>query len=102
MLAVRFCPTLFALNKAPDGAAEQEAAGGAPGPEGAAQQQPQGRPGSPFKLPYRMIFAIATVDSVIIYETEVGWQPLKQRFCFYTVQLALQTHAQHVDDAPLV
>jgi chromatin assembly factor 1 subunit B len=42
VVAVRFCPVLF----------EAE-----PGEEG------------PFELPYRMVFAVATLDSVVLYDT---------------------------------
>jgi len=49
-VAARFCPRLF--EAATDGAE-----------------------GSPFDLPYRMVFAVATVETVIIYDT-TGQQPL--------------------------
>ena len=49
-VAARFCPKLF---EASTGGAE----------------------GSPFDLPYRMVFAVATVETVIIYDT-TGQQPL--------------------------
>ena len=49
-MAARFCPVLFA-----------------PGTSRAE--------GCPFDLPYRMVFAVATVETVIIYDT-TGQQPL--------------------------
>ena len=49
-VAARFCPKLFEL-----GASRAE--------------------GSPFDLPYRMVFAVATVETVIIYDT-TEQQPL--------------------------
>lgn len=49
VVAVRFCPVLYAL---PEG-------GGA------------GDADSPLQLPYHMVFAVATQDSVIIYDTLV-------------------------------
>ena len=49
-VAARFCPKLFE--------------------PGASQAE-----GSPFDLPYRMVFAVATVESVILYDT-TEQQPL--------------------------
>ena len=59
-IAARFCPTLFALRPASakkSGAATDE------------KQQP--RPAQRMiNLPYRMVFAIATEDAVVIYDTQ--------------------------------
>lgn len=79
MVAVRFCPQLFRLQsptQAPEVADSKQHTDG-PGSgaghhchdtadkqEGNTQQQP-------FQLPYRMVFAIATLDSIIIYDTQV-------------------------------
>ncbi|DBB16492.1 hypothetical protein WJX82_009453 [Trebouxia sp. C0006] len=54
VVAVRFCPQLFSLRDCP----QQDN-----GLSGNQQQQP-------FQLPYRMVFAIATLDSIIIYDTQ--------------------------------
>ena len=79
MVAVRFCPQLFRLqsqSQAPEAADSKQQTDGegcgagqhcydkADKQEGTAQQQP-------FQLPYRMLFAIATLDSIIIYDTQV-------------------------------
>ena len=72
MVAVRFCPQLFRLQSTAQvpGAAVSKQQTGEPGPstadeqEGTTQQQP-------FQLPYRMLFAIATLDSIIVYDTQV-------------------------------
>ena len=47
-IAIRFCPVLFELEALPVGTASL-----------------------PIDLPYRMVFAIATRDSIIIYDTQV-------------------------------
>ena len=76
VVAVRFCPQLFQLQageQQPDAAegtqqtdAHDDRAGhDASAPEDNATQQ------QPFQLPYRMVFAIATIDSIIIYDTQV-------------------------------
>ena len=72
IVAVRFCPTLFAVASPQEGvpAHQQPAAG--PDEEAAARSQRETPPASPIRLPYNMVFAIATMDSVIIYETQVG------------------------------
>lgn len=44
-MAVRFCPLLFELGKGLEGE------------------------GSPFELPYKMVLAVATSDSVMLYDT---------------------------------
>ena len=49
-MAVAFCPVLFELHKLPSSSP-------------AALQ---------FQLPYRMVFAVATSDSVVLYETGTG------------------------------
>ena len=51
-IAVRFCPILFEVEKRPPGTASL-----------------------PIDLPYRMVFAIATRDSVVIYDTQVWVLP---------------------------
>lgn len=58
VVAVRFCPLLF-----------KRTAGSAT-PRGA---QP------PFDLPYRCVFAAATQDSVLIYDTEVSRPLVSQK-----------------------
>ena len=54
VVAVRFCPVLFALEEQ----AEEELATG-------------GRGAPAIDLPYRMVFALATRDSVLLYDTQV-------------------------------
>lgn len=48
-VAVRFCPVLFELKEEVEG-----------------EREP-----SPFQLPYRMVFAVATADSLVLYDTQV-------------------------------
>ncbi|KAL3151977.1 hypothetical protein ABBQ32_001100 [Trebouxia sp. C0010 RCD-2024] len=70
VVAVRFCPQLFRLQstvQAP-GAAVGKQQGEEAGPSTADGQQ--GTAQHPFQLPYRMVFAIATLDSIIVYDTE--------------------------------
>lgn len=70
-VAVRFCPTLFKLSKH---AGREQAADGVPTPaklfatpqKAALEQEPQ----SGFNLPYRMVFAVATSNSILLYDTE--------------------------------
>ena len=58
-MAIRFCPQLFALRDGDQGAELR----------GELQQDPTMQ--LPFQLPYRMVFAMATLDSIIIYDTQV-------------------------------
>jgi chromatin assembly factor 1 subunit B len=76
-VAVRFCPHLFQLRP---GAARGRA-GPSSGPLGTPADGGAGRGGAagvagdecPWAtLPYRMLFAVATMDSVVIYDTQVG------------------------------
>lgn len=62
-MAVRFSPVAYKLRPAEAAAAQQEAAEG--GTAGAGAAGPFGA------LPYRMVFAVATLDSVAIYDTQV-------------------------------
>ncbi len=66
IVAVRFCPVLFAV------ASPQEEAPAHQQPAAAAWAERETPPASPIRLPYNMVFAIATMDSVMIYETQVG------------------------------
>jgi len=70
-VAVRFCPTLYKLSHQ----ARKDAVGeGVPTPEklfasppkAAREQDAQ----TGFNLPYKMIFAVATTNSILIYDTE--------------------------------
>lgn len=47
VVAVRFCPVLFKL------------------------RQPHASDNLAFQLPYRMVFALATLDSIVVYDTQV-------------------------------
>ena len=76
MVAVRFCPQFFRLQASlqkPDAAdAKQQQRGqGDQGSDDPADKQENTADQKPFQLPYRMVFAIATLDSVIIYDTQV-------------------------------
>ena len=55
VVAIRFCPQLFQLRETP-------------GDSNTCEHQPQ----HPFQLAYRMVFAMATLDSIIIYDTQVA------------------------------
>lgn len=71
MVAVRFCPQLFRLQstvQAPGAAVGKQQAEEA-GPSTADEQENTAQ--QPFQLPYRMVFAIATLDSIIVYDTQV-------------------------------
>ena len=74
-VAVRFCPHLFELR--PD-AVRGSAGPGGGAPAGSADGG-KGRSDDgdcPWaELPYRMLFAVATLDSVIIYDTQVRHAP---------------------------
>ena len=48
VVAVRFCPVLYRL------------------------RQPHDTDNPAVKLPYRMVFALATLDSIVVYDTQVG------------------------------
>ncbi|KAG0714844.1 Chromatin assembly factor 1 subunit B [Chionoecetes opilio] len=61
-LAVRFCPVLFELKPLP----KEEGAT----PETAEAQEPWEEHGNLFHLPYRMVFAVATQNAVLLYDTQ--------------------------------
>ena len=70
-VAVRFCPTIFKLSRH---AAKDSVAEGVPTPEKlfttplkAGQEQATN---TGFNLPYKMVFAVATSNSILIYDTE--------------------------------
>lgn len=84
MVAVRFCPQLFRL-QSPAQASEvadtkqqtaEQGGGSGHSCHGTAEKQEGSAPQQPFQLPYRMLFAIATLDSIIIYDTQVSSVPL--------------------------
>ena len=56
VVAIRFCPQLYCLRDTSQGHGDQD-----------------GQQHCPFQLPYRMVFAIATLDSIIIYDTQVAF-----------------------------
>ncbi len=60
---MRFCPQLFSLRDCP------------PQDKGLSDNEQQ----QPFQLPYRMVFAIATLDSIIMYDTQV--RDISQSVC---------------------
>jgi chromatin assembly factor 1 subunit B len=78
-IAVKFCPTLFKLSSH---GGKETVGEGVPTPEKlfatplkgsqAAQDTQSG-----FNMPYKMIFAVATTNSILVYDTEqVSWNPL--------------------------
>ncbi|KAL6747735.1 WD40-repeat-containing domain protein [Haematococcus lacustris] len=86
-VAVRFNPLLYALRPAPPHKAQAPTAAGSPAahspPTSPAAHSPgsqqggplpaagQALPGGPLPLlPYRMVFAVATLDSVMVYDTQ--------------------------------
>lgn len=96
VVAIAFCPELFALRPAAPGdaavaataaaasspAVAPGAAGLAASPAAAASNSPQAAAGKDgganagagqplVRLPYRMVFAVATADSVFLYDTQV-------------------------------
>ncbi len=54
VVAIRFCPQLFTLRDTAQ-----------------STDLPDDQQQHPFQLPYRMVFAVATLDSIIIYDTQV-------------------------------
>ena len=83
VVIVRFCPQLFCLRKTDPNSDEQASKGAA----------------AVFQLPYRMVFAIATLDSVIIYDTQVLSQSQHVFHCklsrVYAFQLELSFRLSH-------
>ena len=75
IVAVRFCPVLFAV------ATLDEEAPGHQQPAAAVRLESETPTASPIRLPYNMVFAIATMDSVVIYETQVGCRCPLASFC---------------------
>ena len=80
MVAVRFCPQLYRLqspvlaSEAADSKqqADEQGSGAGHHCHDTADKQEGTAPQQPFQLPYRMLFAIATLDSIIIYDTQVS------------------------------
>ncbi len=75
----RFCPVLFELRGGKEGTAVAAEGGDADASQQDQQQQQQqqqregeGAGGSALGLPYRMVLAVATMDSVVLYDTQVG------------------------------
>ena len=105
-MAVRFCPQLFKLQATlqKPGAADtqqQQQGQGDQGCDDPADNQENTAGQQPFQLPYRMVFAIATLDSVIIYDTQVSLNPLGTCHCpscvtLYLWLLACQAHGQEL------
>ena len=58
VVAIRFCPQLFKLRDSSPGDVKS--------------QPIEQANDNPFQLPYRMVFAVATLDSVIIHDTQVS------------------------------
>ena len=78
-MAVRFCPQLFRLqsptqtHEVADKQQSDELGSGAGHQcHDTADKQAATTQQQAFQLPYRMLFAIATLDSIIIYDTQVG------------------------------
>ena len=80
VVAVAFCPSLLALRPSqPAGTATAPAAAtdGSDTAAGQPADQQKASAGShtdgkgPVQLPYRMVFAVATAESVILYDTQV-------------------------------
>lgn len=80
MVAVRFCPQLFRLQSPANASeaadskkqADDQGSGAGHHCHDTASKQEGSAPQQPFQLPYRMLFAIATLDSTIIYDTQVS------------------------------
>ncbi len=69
VVAVRWCPVLFS-HREPGHA--QQLGQGELGQQEQQEQQAQGQRCGPFPaLPYRMVLAVATMDSVLLYDTQV-------------------------------
>lgn len=72
MVAVRFCPVLFCRDD-DNPQQPQQSGGGAPaaaeGEAGAGAAPAPAAAPHPFDLPYKMVFAVATLDSVVVYDT---------------------------------
>lgn len=70
-VAVRFCPRLFKLNRH---AGKEAVAQGVPTPEKLFATPPKALreqdTQSGFNMPYKMVFAVATSNSILIYDTE--------------------------------
>lgn len=72
-VAVAFCPRLFALRPPVPGdvAAPAPRPAQQPGSPLAGGEQAGGAPPPLVQLPYRMVFAVATAESVFLYDTQV-------------------------------
>ena len=57
VVAIKFCPQLFTLREST---------------QSQSSSQPETPTSNGFQLPYRMVFAVATLDSVIIHDTQVS------------------------------
>ena len=69
VVAVRFCPLLFACSSAASSAPSPRA-------DDACAGDGSGSAAGPFaELPYRMVFAVATMEGVALYDTEGGGAP---------------------------
>ena len=73
-VAVKFCPVLFALEEKKDEGDKTTttAAAAAPSPQQREENEPapqQQQPPPLFDLPYRLVFAVASLDSVAVYES---------------------------------
>lgn len=76
VVAVRFCPVLFERDD--NGGGDAPGGPSAPGKgkgEGQGEVSGAAAPAWPFALPYKMVFAAATLDSVVLYDTQSP-QPL--------------------------
>lgn len=60
-VAVRFCPVPFAMRPRGDAAA--------PPTPGVAAGEGAASAGMPFELPYRLVFAVASTDTLFVYDT---------------------------------
>ena len=78
-VAVRFCPHLFELRSNAAGGSASPSPGppadGGAGRFGAAHAARYSGECPWATLPYRMLFAVATMDSVVIYDTQVRHAP---------------------------
>jgi hypothetical protein len=63
---VRFCPHIFRLK-------QQQGRGAGEGGSGAGEQEPAAAAGceNALGLPYRLVLAVATMDSVLLYDMQV-------------------------------
>jgi chromatin assembly factor 1 subunit B len=87
-IAVRVSPILFRLRSSSASSSTAVAGGGGAEPVPPSSGTSVGSPNPSFSLPYRMLVAIATLDAVVVYDTE----------CAYPVAAVANMHYDKITD----